>query len=77
MNIGDAICTQVINHNLDKPNQPHFAVSLSIKCKSKGGITLKQFNGVAEINRFGDGYGSFVCGKLTSNDLTLSNCTVN
>lgn len=76
LNVGKVVCSQAISHNLDKPNQPHFAVALAVTCKSKGGLILKELSGSAEINRFGDGYGSFVCGALSTNELQLSNCAV-
>lgn len=75
LNVGKAVCSQVLNHNLDKPDQPYYAVTFNIRCKSKGGTILQEFNGSAEINRSGDGYGSFMCGSLPSNELQLSNCS--
>jgi hypothetical protein len=76
MNIGKAVCSQTMRRNLDKPNQSHFAIVFSNICKSKGGGYLKELNGVAEINRFGDSHGTFVCGSLPSNELQLSNCMI-
>jgi hypothetical protein len=76
LNLGKAVCKQTIQHNMDMPNQPHFALLFQVSCKSGGGTVLKHMNGTAEINRFGDGNGSFVCGTLSSNELQLSNCTV-
>lgn len=76
LNVGSAVCSETIVHNLDEPGQTHFAVEFKAICKSKAGKIRKELNGSAEINRSGDGLGSFVCGALPSNELQLSNCVV-
>lgn len=76
LEIGKAGCSQTIQHNFNIPGQAHFVVKFDSRCISDGGTIHKEMNGVAEINQFGDGYGKFVCGSLSSNELQLSNCTV-
>jgi len=76
LKVGGAVCSQTVQQNLDMPDQPHFAVVFRVSCKSIGGTVLREMNGAAEINRFGEGSGSFICGPRSSNELQLSNCSV-
>lgn len=76
LTLGSATCEQRLVHNIDNPEKPHFAVKFGVNCKTAKGRPLPELGGRSEINSSGDGYGTFVCGKLPSNDLNLSNCSL-
>jgi len=69
-------CTRQLKHNFDNPNKTHAAATDRIRCIRGNGKPVMELNGGLEINRFGDGTGSFVCGPLTRYSLMLENCQV-
>jgi hypothetical protein len=68
-------CAKQIWHNFDDLNVKNKSAFYSVKCKVGNRDMIDQ-NGALEINRFGDGTGSFVCGQLSRHDLYLTNCKV-
>lgn len=66
-------CTKNIWHNFDEPNAKNKSASYSVRCKV-GKRDIVDQNGELEINRFGDGTGSFICGRLSKHELSLANC---
>jgi len=69
-------CVKKIWHNFDNPQVKNKSATYSVKCKI-GNNNLIDQNGELEINRFDDGTGSFVCGRLSKHELALSNCKSN
>lgn len=66
-------CVKNIWHNFDDSNAKIKSAAYSVRCKI-GNTHLIDQNGELEINRFGDGTGSFVCGRLSKHELYLTNC---
>lgn len=66
-------CVKNIWHNLDDSNAKNKSAAYSVRCKI-GDTNIVDQNGELEINRSGDGTGSFVCGRLSKHDLYLTNC---
>lgn len=67
-------CRRNLVHNFDTPQRPHLAATDTIRCVDRSGRPVIELNGNMEINRFGDGLGSFVCGRFSTNNLALENC---
>ena len=69
-------CVKKISHNFDNPQAISKAAVFSVRCKS-GSNNLTELNGDLEINRSGNGAGSFVCGRLSKHALYLTQCRIN
>ncbi|OFZ46026.1 MAG: hypothetical protein A2381_00515 [Bdellovibrionales bacterium RIFOXYB1_FULL_37_110] len=75
-NTTSVTCTRQLRHNFNDPDSSYKAITDSIRCVRPGGKPLIHLNGDLEINRFGDGTGTFACGTLTKYKLMLEGCKV-
>lgn len=66
-------CVKTIWHNFDDLNSKTKSATMSVRCKV-GDTVLVDQNGDLEINTFGDKIGYFICGRLSKNELSLTNC---